>query len=217
MAICGASDSLWTCYVFVSNDFDSDELQNEDGFPYVGFQRDPLSLQDELLDANQPIQDPREYFSRIFKARMNRILTEWRNLIRTIDKSVKQYEESTAWKRRTNDTKTLPADLERLQRMNGVLRKLRGHLGRTIDEWKTFKSSPDGGNRWFQDLLTRRDAPRNSPACRVTLSFFGMEETFQDLQNQQQLLMHLEKSCNEAVDLVSAVPQMSVLALSMLF
>jgi len=76
----------WVAYAFVDTDIDGEDLGDE-VFSYV---KDPIASDGEL-DANLPIENPREYFLMIFEIRIAQVLKAWEYLVRTVERSIKQY------------------------------------------------------------------------------------------------------------------------------
>ncbi|OCK76085.1 hypothetical protein K432DRAFT_307150 [Lepidopterella palustris CBS 459.81] len=89
LIICGSDHRRWVGYAFVDRDFDSEELE-EDDFSYEGIQEDPIASNGEL-DANLPIWDPREYFLMIFDIQMAKVLKEWENLVRAVERCINEH------------------------------------------------------------------------------------------------------------------------------
>ena len=87
--ICGSDDGRWVGYAFVDTNFDSEGLGDQ-VFPYEGVHED-LIASDGELDANLPIWNPREYFLMICEIRIAQVLKEWEFLVRTVERSIKQY------------------------------------------------------------------------------------------------------------------------------
>lgn len=88
--VCGSDNLRWVAYAFVDAVPGDDEVLEEMSCSYEGVQDDPIAS-DYELDANSPIWDPREYFLMIVAARMIRVLGEWEDLVRTVERSIKEY------------------------------------------------------------------------------------------------------------------------------
>jgi hypothetical protein len=93
---CGSDNRRWVTYAFIDRDFDGDDLEEEDCL-YDGIQQDPIAsdckLDEslELLDANLPHWDAREYFLAVFNIRMTKLLKEWENLVRWVERRINDY------------------------------------------------------------------------------------------------------------------------------
>lgn len=87
--ICGSDHSRWAAYAFDDTYYDSNNLGDED-FAHGGLCED-LIASDGELDASFPIGDPREYFLTIFEIRIDRVRREWMLLVRSVERSIKEY------------------------------------------------------------------------------------------------------------------------------
>jgi hypothetical protein len=92
--ICGSDNLRWTAYAFSDEDEEDEEEEEEEedelgaeGIPGGGFNRDPIS---DGLDADIPIWNVKEYFIKVVKNRMNRVLRRWEYLVRGIETIIKQ-------------------------------------------------------------------------------------------------------------------------------
>jgi hypothetical protein len=92
LVITGYSNRRWVAYAFLNNTFDDDDDFDDEtyGNLFEGFQGDPIAS-DGLVDANNPIWNPREYFALIFECRLTGVLTEWENLVRWVERSIQGY------------------------------------------------------------------------------------------------------------------------------
>lgn len=84
LVIHGQNNARWLAYSFENKHFDErfeDDVQY-DCYSYDGpmIHEDPI-VSDGTVDANLPIWDPREYFLRVFKARMSQIVRYWELLV----------------------------------------------------------------------------------------------------------------------------------------
>jgi hypothetical protein len=92
LVISGSGDRHWTAYAFVDDGFDEDQdLEIE--FLYDGVHEDPIASDCglDVIDANQPIWDPREYFLAIFEIRIKHVLREWLALSQLIGSRIDIY------------------------------------------------------------------------------------------------------------------------------
>jgi hypothetical protein len=93
---CGSDNLRWVTYAFIDRDVEGGEL-DEDDCPYDGVQPDPIASDGrldeglEVLNANLPIWDAREYFLTIWKSRMTKLLKEWENLVWWVERSINEY------------------------------------------------------------------------------------------------------------------------------
>jgi hypothetical protein len=92
LTICGSDDRHYSAYVFVDREFNEDEDMDED-FSYTNFQQDPIASDGggDVIDANLPVWDPREYFLVIFQLRIAMVLKEWKGFAQTITRSIDCY------------------------------------------------------------------------------------------------------------------------------
>ncbi len=90
MAICGSDKFAWVAYGF--DDVDENDEQFAERFEVDGYRPDAIAWNslDEVVDANKPIRDPREYFMMVLKYRAAQILREWEDLASWIVGSVEQ-------------------------------------------------------------------------------------------------------------------------------
>jgi len=92
LVISGYNERRWVAYAFENNTFDNVDLELEDEIYrcYEGFQADPIAS-DGLVDANNPIWSPREYFALIFEYRLAGVLRQWENLVRCVERNIQGY------------------------------------------------------------------------------------------------------------------------------
>jgi len=102
--VTGSDNYRWVAYFFNDIFFEDDEnresvealeqeRQQEEGLPCLD--RDPLPANDCL--AAPPIRDPRQYFLRVFKSRMDRATHEWREVVSRLEGIVGEYVSSQAF------------------------------------------------------------------------------------------------------------------------
>jgi hypothetical protein len=90
VAVTGINDWVWTAYCFADTYFGSSdkvevyEQQKGGG----GGRVDPLGA--GSLDADRPIEGPREYYGKVFEIRLKMIRKEWNAILRKIEKDVEQ-------------------------------------------------------------------------------------------------------------------------------
>jgi hypothetical protein len=94
----GSSNFRWVAYFFNDIFFEDNEsresvealeqeMQQEEGLPCLD--RDPLPADD--CPAALPIRDPRQYFLRVFKSRMDRVTHEWHEVVSRLEVIVGEY------------------------------------------------------------------------------------------------------------------------------
>lgn len=91
--ICGLDNTRWVAYAFDDSEVDDESGDGlEDNVSSLGgLQEDPTAYNDdEVLDADLPLWDPREYFLRIFKSRTAQVLKEWEDLVLRVERSIKR-------------------------------------------------------------------------------------------------------------------------------
>ena len=86
--ICGWSNRRITAYAFDDIDFDSNSFEEDLGEENLDLHRDPIASE-AIVDANNPIWDPRLYFLTIFELRIARVQKEWEQVVQAIS-SAKQ-------------------------------------------------------------------------------------------------------------------------------
>jgi hypothetical protein len=85
LLICGTDHTRWTAYAFIDPHLDADpEETGYDGEDDVAV--DPIANDKErqIIDANRPIWDPREYYLKIVDMRTTRVLNEWTRIVRKV-------------------------------------------------------------------------------------------------------------------------------------
>ena len=98
--ICGSDNLRWTAYAFSDEDEEEEDEEEEEeeeeeddelgveGIPESRFAGDPIAS--DGLDADIPIWNVKEYFIKVVKNRMNRVLRWWEYLVQGIEPSIKQ-------------------------------------------------------------------------------------------------------------------------------
>jgi hypothetical protein len=85
--ICGSDFRRWIAYSFVDTKFDDKELEETD--ENLPNEEDPIA--GGKIDANNPIDDPREYFLTVFEIRVAQVAQEWDRLVRTVECSIRDH------------------------------------------------------------------------------------------------------------------------------
>lgn len=101
LVICGSDEQQWIAYAFLDCYFNTEGPLDQE-FSYDEIQEDPIAWTCEfdgafasLVDANNPIWNPREYFLAILENQMARVVKEWKYVVRQLQRSVKQFVRST--------------------------------------------------------------------------------------------------------------------------
>jgi hypothetical protein len=96
--VAGTDHWRWVAYGFVDNYFDPTEegketLQSyhEDGELEEGMRADPFTY--GIDDADNPIQDPRQYFLRVFQIRIEQVKSEWHQVVANLQQSIREYDQ----------------------------------------------------------------------------------------------------------------------------
>ncbi|KAF1950727.1 hypothetical protein CC80DRAFT_509497 [Byssothecium circinans] len=82
----------WTAHCFEDTAYDLDRELDKDAFDHHGLNTDPFAWV-ELLYANYPIWNPREYFVSVVRLRIGQVRNEWSSLIRVLENIVHGYTE----------------------------------------------------------------------------------------------------------------------------
>lgn len=92
LVICGSNESRWVAYALDNTELYSDELYDRI-FPCEGFHPDPIGscLNNNEIDADCPIWNPREYFLLAVANRITRAADEWDALLWDIERKIKEY------------------------------------------------------------------------------------------------------------------------------
>ena len=92
ITITGIDQSVWVAYGVVDTYFDTTQDSVDVYHQLKGAYRgraDPLGC--GLLDADQPIWTPREYFLKVVKIRIQDVVREWSGIVRRMQMEIKQY------------------------------------------------------------------------------------------------------------------------------
>jgi hypothetical protein len=94
--VAGSDEWRWIAYCFVDTYFDVAEeaketvqSYHEDSLGPEGMRTDPLAY--GVVDADNPIQDPRDYFLRVFQIRIKQVKREWQQVVAKMQQSVREY------------------------------------------------------------------------------------------------------------------------------
>lgn len=91
VVVTGNDHWTWTAYGFVDTYWDSRE--SVDGYHEMKGRRrgraDPLA--NGQINADEPLWDPREYFLKVVEIRTGLALMEWIQIIKRMEREVKQY------------------------------------------------------------------------------------------------------------------------------
>jgi hypothetical protein len=165
-----------------------------------------------VVNADDPIWDPRRYWLRIIDIRVRLVLKEWRWLVRNIEAGViawvsvlvatvydllirdqkNKHPIFSAQTSKSSDHHELRELFDWTIQTMQLLRQLRERFARTTQAWARF-SSLDGDHSFFADI---RDP-------RSLLALDTLHVSFQDLEDLQQELASLDKSCEESKAIVS--------------
>lgn len=88
LVITGSNEMQWTGYALSDHYFDAENPLDE-VFSYSGIQEDPIAWSTELdglmVDANNPVWNPRVYFLIMLEIRIAQVVQEWTYLIRNVE------------------------------------------------------------------------------------------------------------------------------------
>jgi len=89
--ICGVHEGRWAGYAF--DDTKSDEEDLEDKIYGGGLHVDPIAScrVDDVVDAECPIWDPREYFLNVVTRRVLSAVDSWEALLRAMERRIDHY------------------------------------------------------------------------------------------------------------------------------
>jgi hypothetical protein len=88
--ICGSDNRHWVAHAFVRNGSDSENLEDKI-FSYDGMNEDPIASNDDPLNANDPLWDPREYWLMVFKIRMAQVVKKSERVVRSVEASIRRH------------------------------------------------------------------------------------------------------------------------------
>lgn len=94
--IAGSDESRYVAYCFVDTYFDAAEEAKESVLSYhedslvdQGMRADPFTF--GVINADEPIQKPREYFLMVFRIRIDQIKREWQQVVAKMQQSIREY------------------------------------------------------------------------------------------------------------------------------
>ncbi|KAK2601845.1 hypothetical protein QQS21_004628 [Conoideocrella luteorostrata] len=97
--IAGPDRWRWVAYGFVDTRFDTDPGKKESVYSIhedlisKGAHMDPFTRGE--LEAEHPIQDPMEYFLKVFRIRLLQVRREWKLIVKELRKALRAYEQET--------------------------------------------------------------------------------------------------------------------------
>ncbi|QDS70487.1 hypothetical protein FKW77_010088 [Venturia effusa] len=213
VSVCGFSDQQYTVYCFDDREVEEDDDITEMDFTYTGVLEDPIASAwgGNIIDANLPFWDPREYFVATFEIRIAKILIEWTWILQLLCARVKSYADEDDFLKNKNHpssrlrrpgcsqydgTRYTTEAFDWYQRAIEILEELLSILSKSVIAWKKFRAT-DGDHRYFDDVGTteqkRRNALRSLRAINET--FDKLNLVFDDLvsskQNCQQMAENL--------------------------
>jgi hypothetical protein len=96
--VAGPDEWRWVAYCFVDTYFDGVEeaketvlSYHEDSLADEGMRVDPLTY--GVVNPDNPIQDPREYFLMVFRIRIDQVKREWQQVVEKVYQSIREYEQ----------------------------------------------------------------------------------------------------------------------------
>jgi hypothetical protein len=97
VVICGSSEKQWAVYAFDDTYPDGDNLYDKMIAALQPFHADPIvsCLGGDDVDADLPIWNPRRYFLLAVANRITVAANGWMTLMRTVERSIKDYVSST--------------------------------------------------------------------------------------------------------------------------
>jgi hypothetical protein len=165
-----------------------------------------------VIDANDPIWDPRRYWLRIIDIRVQLVLKEWIWLVRNIEAGVITWVSAQTTSNyalliflQKHQHPIISAQTSKLDHHDKLMelfdwtiqtmqliRQIRERFARTTQAWTRF-SSTKGDLGYFADICDRRSL----------LALDSLMHSFQALEDLQQDLVSLERSCEESRAMVS--------------
>jgi hypothetical protein len=108
--VAGSDEWRWVAYCFVDTYFDAVEevdaveeadaveevretvlSYHEDSLVPEGMRADPFTY--GVTNADNPIQNPREYFLMVFRIRIDQVKREWQRVVEKVYQSIREYEQ----------------------------------------------------------------------------------------------------------------------------
>ncbi|KAF2740542.1 hypothetical protein EJ04DRAFT_600899 [Polyplosphaeria fusca] len=197
--ICGSEERRWNAYGFEDTFFDEDRQMGEDEFSYDGMMTDQIGSAggEDVINANDPIWNPREYFLKTCSRRMVQAYGESQNAVRAVEKRV-----TVALCRipslvqhctnRTERNEGMMKSFELTQKLQELLQVLLDGLSKTVSSWEVF-DGPGGDIAYFSDMqhanMVTKESVRNS-VLRIRKSV----ERFKSLQSS---LISMQDKCDK--------------------
>lgn len=200
LVICGWNNRRITAYAFDDIDFDSNSFEEDLGEENLDLHGDPIASE-AIVDANNPIWDPRLYFLTIFELRIARVQKEWERVVQAVSSSKQPVRSSHHFVKKILILLTFSQDLgveahreedlketfNRTQRTLQLLRRLLDALSKLTNAWERFNSI-NGDIGYF--ALHSLPSSARLPASR---SLFEIKQRFEILKGLQRDLTHLRK------------------------
>jgi hypothetical protein len=123
VVICGSSEKQWAVYAFDDTYSDGDDLEEKMSGAFQTFHADPIvsCLGGDDVDADLPIWDPRRYFLLSVANRITGAANGWMTLMRTVERSIKDYVSSRESKIGINCLYTKSWHTDASTRRKGIL------------------------------------------------------------------------------------------------
>ncbi|KAH4056241.1 hypothetical protein HBH98_032090 [Parastagonospora nodorum] len=197
VVICGWDDQNWVGWgLFNTSSDPTDEFDPED---QRELREDYYAADGEdgpVVDAEDPIWDPRRYWLRIIDIRLQLVLKEWVWLVRNLEAGVAEWKGRHPILSAKSPTNGQHNDIRELfnwtiQTMQ-LLRLLQERFARTTQTWARFCAA-DGDRSFFADIRDRRSL----------LVLESLRVSFQSFEDLQQDLASLDQSCKETKDILS--------------
>ncbi|KAF2740544.1 hypothetical protein EJ04DRAFT_213197 [Polyplosphaeria fusca] len=210
IVVYGSDHSRWTAYGFSDTEFndfsckkpeDDDSGENsEDESDDDEYSEDPIAADcddgEAVVESNQPIGDPREYFLTMVDHRMKRVWLEWMEIIRQIEKSADKVE--TDYSFILDGSRNTDASLIHAKKAFDLITQLKGLLRRVQDCFVKMQYvlddffARDGDVRYFADI--------SRPVARLPLH--NIQMTCRELKHVGRRLKSLHQNCEMSYDIL---------------
>lgn len=195
VVLCGTSERRYTVYCFEDNDLDEDREMGDDEFSEEGVQVDQVVKGDteNVVDANLPMWNPREYFLVILFERVKQINVEWAQIVQIIDTAFNKFFAS-------NDSHPFAGgNISVASRWTTEMLRLTGRLLRAIRDtnklWETFISR-NGDISYYSDLVASSSASKK----RIERTLHGIHGSFEEMTRVQEKLTEIQAECEKLQD-----------------
>lgn len=188
VVLCGTTERRYTVYSFEDNDVDEDREMGDDEFSEDGVQVDQV-VKGDIVDANLPLWNPREYFMVVLFERVKQVNLEWANVVQIIESAFNNFCANRGSHPFAGGASIASYWTSEMLRVIGrLLRTIRD----TIKLWQTFVST-NGDIAYYSDLVAATDASKT----RIERTLHGIHGSFEEMGQFQEKLNDIQAECEK--------------------